>query len=203
VTPVASPAQCTKMKKTFTRSIGAFALCGAIGFSAGGALGGLTVEGPIVFVFPIMAAIGGASLGLLLDQRMRAIRMALAGAVGFGIGSLPVLLFAGLGLGSTEPGQVIPLWGIIAGIVLLFALGVVQGLIGGAALGFGFHNRTMTGYLVAGGAAGFGIAAQGAWGFLLGLPVVVVYGLWGLIGGGSIGAALGYFEKRKESGRTG
>lgn len=42
------------------RSIGAFILWGAMGFGIGGAIGATTAVGPMVFIFPIMGAIGGA-----------------------------------------------------------------------------------------------------------------------------------------------
>jgi hypothetical protein len=172
-------------------------LCVAASFGIGGAIGATTAGGPMIFIFPIMGAVGGASIGLLLGKRARAILMALAGAVGFGIGSLPVLLFAGLGIGSTEKGQVIPLIGIIGGTVFLFILGAIQGLLGGASLGLGLRNRVRAGYLMAGGTIGFGIGAQVAWGFVFGLANVVVYAIWGAIGGAALGVALVYLEKRR------
>ena len=179
------------------KSILIYTLCGAAGFGVGGAIGGITAGGPLFFIFPIMGIVGGASLGLLLGKRVRAILMALAGAVGFGIASIPVLVYSGLGIGSTEKGQVIPLWGIIVGTVILFVLGAIQGLIGGISLGIDLQDRAKAKYLIAGSIIGFTIGAQAAWGFVFGLPDIVVYTIWGAVGGGVLGATLGYLEKRK------
>ena len=52
-----------------------FALYGAIGFGVGGAIGGVVwvaLDAPQLG-FPILGAIGGASLGLILKDRNRAI----------------------------------------------------------------------------------------------------------------------------------
>ncbi len=120
----------------------------------------------------------------------------LAGAVGFGIASIPVLVYSGLGIGSTE-GMVIPTADIIGGTVVLFVLGAVQGLIGGISLGIDLPDRARAKYLVAGSTIGFAIGAQASWGFIFGLPFGVIYAIWGAIGGATLGVALGYSEKRK------
>ena len=85
--------------------------------------------------------------------------MALAGAVGFGIASIPVLVYSGLGIGSTEKGQVIPLWGIIVGTVILIVLGAIQGLIGGISLGIDLQNRARAKYLIGGSIIGFAVGS--------------------------------------------
>lgn len=178
-------------------SVVAFILLGLISFGVGSAIGATTAEGPVIFVFPIMGAVGGASIGLLLGKRARAILTALAGAVGFGVASLPVLVYSGLGIGSTETGTVISPTAIIGGAVILFVLGAIQGLIGGASLGVGLWDRARVRRLMAGGTIGFAIGAQTSWGFIFGLPFEVVYPIWGAIGGATLGATLGYLEKRK------
>jgi len=172
-------------------------LCGAMIFGAGGAIGALTANGPIVFIFPIMGAVGGLSIGLLMGKRARAMLVALTGAAGFGIASLPVLVFSGLGIGSTERGQAIPLWGIIVSIVLISILGAFQGLIGGISLGLGLKDRAKIGQLAIGGTLGFAISAQASWGFLLGLPNEIIYAIWATVGGAILGATLSYLENRK------
>ncbi len=168
------------------RSILAYTLWGAMGFGIGGAIGGATSDGPIIFVFPIMGAIGGASIGLLLGQRARAILMALAGAVGFGVASLPVLLVSGLAINRIN----------VQGAVLLLVLGAAQGLIGGASLGVVLRDMQRTASLIGGGVVGFGLGALAARVFIdeAGVPMFVI---WGVIGGAVLGAALGYLEKRK------
>ena len=180
------------------KSILKYPLCGASGFGVGGAIGATTAVGPLLFIFPIMGIVGGTSIGLLLGKRIRAIVMALAGAVGFGIASIPVLLVAGLGIGATEKAQAIPLWGVIAGTVFLFVLGALQGFIGSISLGIDLQNRARAKYIIVGSTIGFAIGAQASWGWLFGLPLEVIYALWGAIGGATLGVALGYFEKRRE-----
>jgi len=179
------------------KGIVAFILWGLIGFGIGGAIGATTAARPtLIFVFPIMGAVGGASIGLLLGKRLRAILMALAGAVGFGVASLPVLVYSGLGIGSIEKGHVLPPTTIIGVAVILFSLGAIQGLIGGASLGLGLWHGVRAGYLIVGSTIGFAIGAQASWGFIFGLPFEVVYPIWGAIGGATLGATLGYLEKR-------
>ena len=73
--------------------------------------------------------------------------MALAGAAGFDVGSLPVLLLAGLGSGPID----------IRCAVFLIALGATQGLIGGALLGVVLRDRQRTESLMVGGVVGFGL----------------------------------------------
>ncbi len=67
-----------------------FALYGAIGFGVGGAIGGVVwvaLDAPQLG-FPILGAVGGASLGFSLKDGKRAMLLALAGAIGFGVGFL-------------------------------------------------------------------------------------------------------------------
>ncbi len=68
-----------KQKEPLRRkNILAFALWGLISFGVGGAIGATTAARPaLIFVFPIMGAVGGASIGLLFGKRVRAIVMAL------------------------------------------------------------------------------------------------------------------------------
>jgi hypothetical protein len=182
---------------TYKKSTLTYVLCGAAGFGVGGTIGATAAVGPLLFIFPIMGIVGGASIGLLLGKRVSAIVMAVAGAVGFGIASIPVLVYSGLGIGSIETGMVIPTAAIIEGTVILFVLGAVQGLIGGISLGIDLRDRTRARYLIAGSTIGFAIGAQASWGFVFGLSSEIIYAIWGAIGGATLGAALGYLEKRK------
>ncbi len=181
---------------TKRRSLAAFILWGAIGFGVGGAIGATTAVGPLSFIFPIMGIVGGASIGLLLGKRVRAIVMALEGAVGFGIASIPVLVYSGLGVGSIEKGMVISTAAIIEGTVILLVLGAIQGLIGGILLGIDLRDRARAKYLITGSTIGFAIGAQASWGFIFDFSPEVVFAIWGAIGGATLGLALGYFEKR-------
>ena len=88
---------------TRKRSIAAFILWGAVGFGIGGAIGGtIAVDAAIFLGFPIMAGIGGVSLGLALKSWKMAGFLALAGAVGFPLGFF-ICVFIGMGLGEVLP----------------------------------------------------------------------------------------------------
>jgi hypothetical protein len=90
-------------------SLSWFALCGATGFGVGGALSFLFLA--------FVGAFGGASLGVALRDRKKAVLLAVVGSIAFGIG----LGFIGM---------------IIWAMTSLSVLGgVVGGAIGGAALG--------------------------------------------------------------------
>ncbi|MBI4285544.1 MAG: hypothetical protein HY670_06545 [Chloroflexi bacterium] len=178
-------------------NIAKFILGGATGFGIGGAIGGMTAGGPVLFIFPVMGAVGGASIGLLLGKRLRAIVMALAGAVGFGIASIPVLTYSGLGIGSTEQSMVIPPTAIIGGTLILFVLGAIQGFIGGISLGLDLKNRARAKYLVVASTIGFALGSQASWGFVANLPFGATYVIWGAVGGAALGTGLGCFERRK------
>ena len=46
-----------------------------------------------------------------------------------------MLVYSGLGIGSTEQSMVIPFTAVIGDILILFALGAIQGFIGGISFG--------------------------------------------------------------------
>ena len=167
-----------------------FAVYGAIGFGVGGAIGGvvwIALDAPQLG-FPILGAIGGASLGLSLKHRKRAIFLALAGAIGFGVGFLAGFFIV---LTIWEPVRVEGLF-----------LGAVGGALGGASFGLVLRNWRKAGLFALAGAIGFGIAVQAFWDLLRGLSPQVLWGaitlaIWGIVGGAVLGAALGYLGKRK------
>ena len=171
------------------KKIAKFALLGAFGFGLGWAIGGalLVLEEPYLG-FPISGAIGGASLGLALRGWRKVGILALACAVGFGLGLLAAFFIV---LAVWEPP------GHVEGLFL----GAVGGALGGASLGLTFRSWRKAGFLTLAGALGFGIAGQVSWDLFRGSDASVVgavskVAIWGLVGGAFLGAALGYLEKR-------
>jgi hypothetical protein len=170
------------------RRIVEVALWGAGGFGVGGAIGGVAwvaLDAPQLG-FPILGAIGGASLGVALKDGKRAMLLALAGAIGIGIGFLTGFFTV---LTIWEPVHVEGLF-----------LGAVGGSLGGAAFGLALRSWRKAGLLSLAGAVGFGVAVQAFWYMLRGLEPQVLWGaitlaVWGIVGGAFLGAALGYLEK--------
>ncbi len=186
-------------------------LFGALGFGIGWAIAGLfnvaftyiislVLEMLPYFAYSFAGACGGAGLGLAFRSWKKVVALALAGFLGFGVG-LPILFTLGfIGLLPSETS---------------FAMGV--GLFGGVTLGLTFGDWKRVLLLGLAGLAGFGIG--GAIAATLGMPFVLypfgvdfvglgqapslllqhllVQAMVGLIGGASLGAALGYLEKRR------
>ena len=163
---------------------------GSAGCGIGGAIGGaiwVTFDAPHVG-FAILGALGGASFGLALKNWRATIIVALICAAGFDIGFL-LPFFISLVIWEPVYGQG-------------FFVGGIGGAIGGASLGLGIEGWRKSWLVAVAGAIGFGIAAQTTWNILRGLEPQVLWGaitltIWGIIGGASLGAALGYLEKRK------
>ncbi len=163
-------------------SVMRFVIFGAVGFGIGGAIGFVAF-----LLIPVGGAVGGASLGLALKDRRRAVILALLGALGLSVGILATLTFASL-LNYA--------WG---------PMGAIVGAAVGASLGVAFWDWSRFVVLAVVGSVGFGVGMLA--GNLLpwdSLPSVVVrFGLGisivvaGAIGGASLGATLGYLEKRK------
>jgi len=177
------------------KSISAFTLWGALGFGIGGALGGaiwVAFDAPC-FGFAIMGAVGGASLGLVLNDGKTAGLLALAGAIGFGIGFLTgffILLLIW---------QPIHTQGVL--------IGAIGGAVGGASLGIVCRSWKSARVLALASAIGFGAAVQATWGHPVSLTEQVLSGaitlaIWGAVGGASLGAAMGYLEKRIAGGEN-
>jgi hypothetical protein len=178
-----------------------FIVLGAVGFGVGGAIAGacwplaVVTRGASALLFILSGAVGGASLGLALGDRTRAIWLALLGILGFALGGL-VALVIGFGFlsGSEEYGTR-GMMGIFGGAIVGASL----------ALAFGDWNRVIV--LASAGAAEFGagvvigaFALQEMFGesFLVGTSgTIILYAITGTIGGASLGAALGYLENRK------
>ncbi len=155
-------------------------LFGAVGFGIGGIL-------PLPLNVLIGGAVGGAALGLAFKDRERVVILAVLGEMGLILG-----VMAGLGIShyffhSSE----VPVMAMMGAVV-------------GASLGVAFLDwRTILALAVA-GAVGFSVGSLpgGSLGFsipiirqLLGAAGSIAVA--GLVGGASLGAALGYLEKRK------
>jgi hypothetical protein len=167
-----------------------FVLLGAVGFGIGGA-----ISGPLIMFLPGMVALpltllvggafGGASLGLALKDFRRVVILAVLGALGLTIG-----VMAGLTLGSFFNYSEVPIAAIVGAVL-------------GAALGLAFGDwRTVLALAVA-GAVGFSVGNLPADFLRFSIPIIRQLGeagsiaITGTIGGASLGAALGYLEKRR------
>ena len=146
-----------------------FALFGAVGLGIGGAIATVTL------LVPLVGAIGGAFLGLALKDGRKAGVLALLGSVGTYLGFIGanVAFMAGLPVES------------------LTGKAAVMGAIVGASLGIGFVDWPRVVSLAVAGAVGFGVGGAIAGYSPFGLIAE------SLIGGATLGAALGYLETRK------
>jgi hypothetical protein len=201
-------------------SVVRFVLFGAVGFGIGWAVAGFFNSGfiaitnpmfepgsepppgwvtwPPYFAYFFAGAYGGVGLGLAIGGWKRVVALAVAGGVGFGVGFFLFFLVAFL-FGLREVGV---------------AMGV--GLFGGVMLGLTFGDWKRVVLLGLAGLVGFGIGGAIAatlrmpfaiYPFLVdfvelqGAPLllaqhVLVQAMVGLVGGASLGAALGYLENR-------
>lgn len=194
-------------------SVMRFVIFGAVGFGIGLAIAGFLTSGFLALTLPMFqppspppwwvqwpsqlayflaGACGGAALGVAIGAWNRVVVLAVAGFLGFGLGGFIFFVIAFLfGL---------PLVGVALGI----------GLFGGVLLGLTFGDRKRVVLLGLAGVVGFGIG--GAIAAALGMPVmafdweqpplllvlyVLVQAIVGIIGGATLGAALGYLENRK------
>ena len=172
------------------RSVLWFVILGAIGFGIGGTTASLITfklaeTGGFLLGPPLGGAVGGASLGLALKDFRRVVVLALLGALGLTVG-----LMAGLTLGSFFNYSPVAIAAIVGAVV-------------GASLGVAFKDwRTIVALAVA-GAVGFSVGNLADLiryyipiiGRDLGEAAGIV--ITGIIGGASLGAALGYLESRR------
>ena len=161
-------------------SVMRFMVFGAVGFGIGGIL-------PLPLNVLIGGALGGAALGLALKDWGRVVILAVLGELGLVLG-----VMAGLGIShyffySSE-------------VPVMFMMGAVVG----ASLGAAFLDWKTILTLAVAGAVGFSVGSLpgGSLGFsipiirqLLGAAGSIA--IAGLVGGASLGAALGYLEERK------
>src|SRR5215208_7323711 len=177
---------------------GGFPLAGGVGLVLGGAIFSGDFSALLLYtpVLSLGGACGGAVLGLAFNDFRRVVILAVLGAVGFFVGSfIVVALFFSLSFAQV-------------GYSMLEALSAASlGLAIGALLGLSL--RSFRGTLVLGlmGLVGFGIGGMLA-AALQGFPVQPSEGLFslqsamfgaieGIIGGASLGAALGSLERRR------
>lgn len=162
-----------------------FVALGAVGFGGGMAIGSI---GSYLLPFGLLfaGALGGAMLGLPSKNFARVTILALLGALGLNVG-----IFLAIILGALINYSLVPM-GALAGAAI------------GASLGVAFRDWTTGLALTVAGTVGFSI---GLWAgdFLefylytlrdcceVGGKIIVA----GVIGGASLGAALGYLEHRE------
>lgn len=197
-------------------SVSRFVVFGAVGFGIGWAVAGFFTTGFIAIMASmspglspppwvgqlsylswfLAGACGGAALGLALGGRRNVVALSLAGFLGFGVGSFLFFILAFL--------SGLPSMGVAMG----------TGVVVGTALGFALDPDTPSlrkmAVMALAGLVGFGIG--GAISAALRMPFlsfdweqpplwllqyVLVQGMVGIIGGASLGAALGYLENRK------
>lgn len=165
-------------------SVMRFVVLGAVGFGIGGAIGGpLSVFVPIPMPLTLLVggAVGGASLGVAFKDFRQVMILAVLGALGLTVG-----VMTGLILGSFFSYPEVPIAAFVGAVV-------------GAALGVASRDwRTIVALAVVGG-VGFGVGLL-AGGFLrdfLPMRMAEVIVVVGIIGGASLGAALGYLQNRK------
>ena len=179
--------------------IARFALWGAVGFCVGGAIGGTITSDLNTFVsMAILGIFGGASLGFVSKGWKGAIILALASGAGFVFGTF-LSVIIGMGLGLTLPEPIDEIYGLVNP----FVMGAIIGAVGIIALGIALKDWRELGLLALAGAVGCGIAAQINQSLLLSilttriLSTVVPLSIWGLVGGASLGAVLGYLRNRR------
>jgi hypothetical protein len=158
-----------------------FTLLGAVGFGIGVAIGTYLVSVGTL----LGGAVGGAALGLALKDFRRAVFLALLGALGLFLGVSIALV-----LGSYFSYPMIPIAAFVGAIL-------------GAALGlaFGDWRRVLILGVVGSVGCGIGLLAGGSLQPIAAMMGVIVFA--GIIGGASLGGALGYLETAGEEHRIG
>jgi hypothetical protein len=144
-----------------------FIILGAVGFGIGVVIAGAG------FLIPVGGAFGGASLGLALEDKTKVAILTPLGALGATLGVIVVFI-----AGS-------PVWDYP------LRMTAVIGAMVGASLGAGFWDWKRLVALTLAGAVGFGVGGAIGGDSPSGLLAL------GVIGGASLGAALGYLEKRR------
>ena len=151
------------------KSVIRFIVLGAVGFGIGVIIAGAGL------LIPVGGALGGASLGLGLEDKSKAVILALLGALGATFGVIVVFI-----AGS-------PVWDSPV------RMAAVIGAMVGASLSVAFWDWKRVVALTVAGAVGFGLGGAISGDSPSGLLAP------GVIGGASLGAAIGYLEKRKQA----
>lgn len=168
-------------------SVMRFVVLGAAGFGIAGAIGGpliVFLPGIVAYLLtPLVGgAVGGASLGLALKDWRKAAILAGLGALGLTVG-----LMAGLALGSFINYSSAPMGALVGAVV-------------GASLGMAFRDWRVILALAVAGAVGIGVGLLAGDFLRASFPIIRGVGsiaVAGLVGGASLGAALGYLENRR------
>ncbi len=132
--------------------------------------------------YAVMGGIGGALLGIkALNDTTKAWQLALAGALGFGLGAILPYPIAS----STATGE-----------IPAFVPGAVTGLVGGVALGLALKQRRTAEYLALTGAILFAVAHQILYNrfFFDALNLFPRLPIEAAIAGAALGATMGYSE---------
>ena len=190
--PHSPPMETTRAPMSMTM----FVLLGAAGFGIAGAISARWFPLGVL----LGGALGGAMLGLAFKDLGRVVSMALLGLMGLAAG-----LVAGIGL-MTLSAKLLGLDSEALGGTLMIA-SVGAGV--GASLGLTLFGSRMIGALAAAGAVGFGAGAWLSQQISQSIPTLAQLGegesfvinlaTIGVIGGASLGAALGYLESRKQA----
>lgn len=164
-------------------SVVRFTIFGAVGFGTGAALAGALLG---VVGLPLTGAVGGAALGLAFTDWGRTVNLALLGALGMTVGAI-----AGLVVGS------------FFSYASMGPIAATVGAVVGASLGTALSDWRTIVALATAGAVGFYVGNLPADSVRFSVPVLRQLGesgsyvVIGLVGGASLGAALGYLESRK------
>ncbi len=192
------------------RGIASFTRWGALGFGFGALVGSLPAWAltltafvgrpvivpvgtkiPLFVEYAVMGGIAGALIGgLALKNPRKAWQLTLAGALGFGLGSILPYLTA------LVPAK--------AGIPYGVVSGAIMGAVGGAALGLALKHWRKAAFLALTGAASFAVTHEILKSVLFPrgiayfeLQTVLVFPVEAAIVGAALGAVLGYLEKGK------
>ncbi len=152
-----------------------FVVLGAVGFGISGAISASNMVSPVLAPFSLLA--GGAALGLALKDWRKVAILAPLGALGLTLG-----IATGLSFTYSE-----------------VAIATVAGTVTGASLGVALGDWRWVVTLGVVGGLGFGVGLFVGTALPTSLPERIAYpiAIAGIIGGASLGAALGYLENHK------
>ena len=179
-----------------------FVSFGAGGFGTGGAMAGIAwpllpvTSGASALLVVLGGAIGGASLGLAMRDRRKAVTLAVLGTVGFGAGSVAAVILGFMGfLPATESGATNAMGAVASGILV--------GSVGAAALGVVLRDPRKIVLFTLAGAIAFGVGMLIKFSLehalRLGVAEDALLAAAGIVGGGVLGATLRYLAGVGES----